>query len=199
MKRIATITRELLWATRLVYIYGIIAISAMAAPTIGWTDQSDYRLDALFNRLKATPDPLEAEKIVVDIWEIWTDSGQDDMNALMDRGIRSMNRGRMEEAIAIFNRIVTALPNYAEGWNKRATAHYLNSDYTASIIDIERTLALEPRHFGAISGMGLIFLARGDEADALRAFEEVLKINPHARGARARVKELRQKLRAQGA
>ena len=67
------------------------------------------------------------------------------------------------------------------------------------MIDIERTLALEPRHFGAISGMGLIFMARGDEANALRAFEEVLKVHSHARGAKARVEELHKKLRAQGA
>jgi tetratricopeptide (TPR) repeat protein len=98
--------------------------------------------------------------------------------------------------IAIFDRVVTTLPDFAEGWNKRATVHYLNEDYTASVIDIERTLVLEPRHFGAISGMGLIFMARGDEAGALRAFEEVLKIHPHARGAKARVEELRKKLRA---
>ncbi|MHC4457094.1 MAG: tetratricopeptide repeat protein, partial [Planctomycetota bacterium] len=142
---------------------------------------------------------LEAQIIEVQIWRIWIDSGLDDMNALMEEGARAMTQGRLEEAIAIFDRIVTTLPDFAEGWNKRATAHYLNEDYTASVIDIERTLVLEPRHFGAISGMGLIFLARGDEAGALRAFEEVLKIHPHARGAKARVEELRKKLKTQGA
>ena len=94
---------------------------------------------------------------------------------------------------------MTELPDYAEGWNKRATVHYLKGDYSASVIDIERTLALEPRHFGAISGMGLIFMARGDEAGALKAFKEVLKIHPHARGAQFHVEELRKKLMSQGA
>ena len=199
MKRIATTIRDMSWVTRLILIYGIMTIPITAVPTVGWTDQSDNRLDALFNRLKTTSDPLEARSIVDDIWEIWTDSGQDEVNALVDRGIGLMNQGRLEEAIALFDRVVTVLPNYAEGWNKRATAHYLNADYTASVVDIERTLTLEPRHFGAISGMGLILLARGDEAGALRAFEEVLKINPYARGARAHVDELHKKLRAKGA
>ena len=179
--------------------FGILATLMMAAPATGWADQSDEQLDELFDRLRITADPLEAQIIEVQIWRIWTDSGRDDINALVEDGSRSMVQGLLKEAIAIFDRVVTTLPDFAEGWNKRATAHYLNGDYTASMIDIERTLALEPRHFGAISGMGLIFMVRGDEANALRAFEEVLKVHPHARGAKARVEELHKKLKAQGA
>jgi tetratricopeptide (TPR) repeat protein len=182
-----------------IVVFGILAILMMAAPATGRADQSDERLEELFDRLRTTADPLEAQIIEVQIWRIWTDSGRDDMNALVEDGTRFMIQGRLKEAIAIFDRVVTTLPDFAEGWNKRATAHYLNGDYPASVIDIERTLALEPRHFGAISGMGLIFMARGDEANALRAFEEVLKVHPHARGAKARVEELHKKLRAQGA
>jgi tetratricopeptide (TPR) repeat protein len=171
----------------------------MAAPATGWADQSDERLEELFDRLRATADPLEAQIIEVQIWRIWTDSGRDDINTLVEEGSRFMVQGLLKEAIAIFDRVVTTLPEFAEGWNKRATAYYLNGDYTASMIDIERTLALEPRHFGAISGMGLIFMARGDEANALRVFEEVLKVHPHAKGAKARVEELHKKLKLQGA
>ena len=170
-----------------------------SAPSIGRTDQNDERLPELFNRLRNTSDPLEAQIIEADIWRIWVDSGLDDMNALLQEGILAMGQGRLKKSIAIFDRVVTTLPDFAEGWNKRATAHYLNEDYTASVIDIERTLALEPRHFGAISGMGLIFMARGDDAGALAAFEEVLNINPNARGARMHVEALRKKLKAQGA
>lgn len=180
-------------------VFGILATLVMAAPATGWADQSDERLEELFDRLRTTADPLEAQIIEVQIWQIWIDSGREDINALVVEGSRSMVQGLLKEAIAIFDRVVTALPDFAEGWNKRATAHYLNRDYTASMIDIERTLALEPRHFGAISGMGLIFMARGDEANALRAFEEVLKVHPHAKGAKARVEELHKKLKAQGA
>ena len=180
-------------------VFGILATLVMAAPATGWADQSDERLEELFDRLRVTADPLEAQIIEVQIWQIWTDSGRDEINALVEEGSRSMAQGLLKEAIAIFDRVVTTHPDFAEGWNKRATAHYLNGDYTASMIDIERTLALEPRHFGAISGMGLIFMARGDETNALRAFEEVLKVHPHARGAKARVEELHKKLKAQNA
>lgn len=138
-------------------VFGILATLVMAAPATGWADQSDERLEELFDRLRTTADPLEAQIIEVQIWQIWIDSGRDDINALVDEGSRSMVQGLLKEAIAIFDRVVITLPDFAEGWNKRATAHYLNGDYTASMIDIERTLALEPRHFGAISGMGLIF------------------------------------------
>ncbi len=172
-------------------------ISSVPAPVAA--DQSDERLKGLFERLKATPDPLEAQRIESEIWQIWIDCGQEDMNAVMEQGIRAMNMGQLKEAIAIFDRVVTELPDFAEGWNKRATVHYLNGDYSASVVDIERTLELEPRHFGAISGMGLIFMARGDEAGALQAFKAVLKIHPHARGAQFHVEELRKKLMSQGA
>ena len=188
--------RQKIW---LVTVYGILATLMMAAPATGRADQSDKRLEALFGRLKNTDDPKEAQIIEANIWRIWTDSGRDDLNALVEEGIRDMAQGRLKKAIAIFNRVVTTLPEFAEGWNKRATAHYLNEDYTASMKDIERTLVLEPRHFGAISGMGLIFMARGDEAVALRAFEQVLKIHPYARGAKTHVERLRKKLKAQGA
>jgi tetratricopeptide (TPR) repeat protein len=183
----------------LTVVYGILAVLMIAAPATGQADQNDERLEALFARLKNTEDPLEAQIIEVDIWQIWIDSGRDDMNALVEEGIRDMAQGHLKKAIAVFDRVVTILPEFAEGWNKRATAHYLNEDYTASMIDIERTLALEPRHFGAISGMGLIFMVHGDETSALQAFKEVLKIHPHAKGAQTNVERLRKKLKARGA
>ena len=191
--------RDMRWVIWRMVVFGILATLVMAAPATGRADQSDERLEELFDRLRATADPLEAQTIEVQIWRIWTDSGRDDINTLVEEGSRFMAQGLLKEAIAIFDRVVTNLPEFAEGWNKRATAHYLNGDYTASMIDIERTLALEPRHFGAISGMGLIFMVRADEANALRAFEEVLKVHPHARGAKAHVEELYKKLKLQGA
>jgi tetratricopeptide (TPR) repeat protein len=178
-------------------VFGILAalmMMAMAAPASGRADQSDEQLEELFNRLRSTADPLEAQIIEIHIWRIWTDSGRDDMNALVEQGAQAMAQGRLKEAIAIFDRVVTTLPDFAEGWNKRATAHYLNDDYPASVFDIKRTLALEPRHFGAISGMGLIFMASGDPRGALNAFEQVLEIHPHSRGARAYVEQLRKNL-----
>ena len=177
-----------------------LAFSVLLATAVcAWADQNDARLDALFEVLATTADAAEAGAAEAKIWNIWIESGREDVDALMVEGIRAMASARLDDAITLFTEIVERAPRFAEGWNKRATAFYLNEDYPASVEDIRRTLALEPRHFGAISGMGLIFLERGDEAGALEAFEAVLAIHPHAPGARRRVEELRRSLRGRGA
>ncbi len=170
-----------------------------ALPSTLLADQTDARLDALFEALETTSDRQAARTAEGEIWRIWIESGRRDIDALMIEGIGAMNSQRFEDAIAIFGRITESAPEFAEGWNKRATAYYLNQDYAASVRDIQRTLELEPRHFGAISGMGLIFLSRGDEVGALAAFEAVLAIYPQAPGARQRVEELRRLLLERGA
>ena len=170
---------------------GALAISVSA-------DQSDPRLDELFERIKQTTDSLEAERFEREIWRIWVISDKPGINQLMEQGIEAMTSGNVDVAIGFFTKIIERAPGFAEGWNKRATAHYLNGDFSASVEDIERTLALEPRHFGALSGMGLIFLSQGDQIGALTAFERVLEINPHAKGARMHVPRLRKSLKGQG-
>lgn len=162
-------------------------------------DQTDARLAPLFEQLAASNNPHDAFVTEMTIWHIWGESGQEDVDELMALGTQAMAEQRLDEAIAIFDRIVDMLPRFAEGWNKRATAYYLRQDYVASVQDIERTLALEPRHFGAISGMGLIFLEKGDETGALEAFEAVLAIHPMSAGARRRVEELRKRILERGA
>lgn len=177
-----------------------LAVLAVLAPA--WAplraDQNDERLDRLFEVLATTDDPARAHATEMAIWRIWTDSGRPEVDALMAEGVDALAAERVEVAIAFFDRVVELAPGFAEGWNKRATAYYLNGQLAASVRDIERTLALEPRHFGAISGMGLIFLAKGDEVGALRAFEQVLEIHPHSLGARMRVEKLRERIRGRG-
>jgi tetratricopeptide (TPR) repeat protein len=167
-----------------------------------WTsqaDQNDPRLDGLFAILKSDGNPQAVQAAEAEIWRIWLESGHEDIDALMRAGIIAMTNLRLDDAIGIFSEITKRAPDFAEGWNKRATAYYLDEDYVASVRDIQRTLALEPRHFGAISGMGLIFLARGDTEGALAAFEAVIAIHPQAPGARERVEELRQRVLEHGA
>ena len=168
-------------------------------PSLAWADQSDARLEGLFQVLATASGMQATQAAVAEIWRIWLESGREEIDALMDGGIVAMNDQRFEDAIALFGQITERAPEFAEGWNKRATAYYLNDDHVASVRDIQTTLALEPRHFGAISGMGLIFLSRGDEAGALAAFEAVLVIHPGAPGARQRVEELRKRRRERGA
>jgi tetratricopeptide (TPR) repeat protein len=186
------------WTRAAFAAVSIAALLALTAAGAG-ADQTDAGLDELFQVLKTTADPRDAMAAEQAIWRIWLESGREDIDDLMDEGILAITDGRIDDAITIFTRIVERAPGFAEGWNKRATAYYLNEDYVASVEDIRRTLALEPRHFGAISGMGLIFLARGDDAGALNAFEAVLAIHPHDSGARAQVEALRERLGERGA
>ncbi len=177
--------------------FGAAILASLPSPA--WADQTDARLDGLFEVLATTSDMEAARAAEAEIWRIWIESGSEEIDALMVEGVVAMSNQRFEDAIALFGQITERAPEFAEGWNKRATAYYLNDDHVASVRDIQRTLVLEPRHFGAISGMGLIFLGRGDEAGALAAFEAVLAIHPGAPGARQRVEELRKRLRERGA
>lgn len=157
-------------------------------------DQRDARLDGLFEALGAAGSPARAAPIEAAIWAIWSDSGDARIDDLMALGTAAMLQGRLTQAIALFTDVVARRPDFAEGWNKRATALYYAGRADESVADIQRTLALEPRHFGALSGMGLIFLQRRDHAGALVAFEQVLSIHPAASQAREQVRVLRERL-----
>ena len=174
---------------------GALLAAALSIPSTSVSDQTDPRLGELFVELAGERDPERILTAETAIWRIWLDGGEPSLNEGMARGILAMNTNRFDDAVERFTELIAAAPNFAEAWNKRATAYYLMERYEDSVRDIERTLALEPRHFGAISGMGLIFLELGDEVGALDAFEKVLEIHPHARGARFHVERLRERLR----
>jgi len=159
-------------------------------------DQTDERLDGLFEQLVSVDSISEAKQVEREIWRLWVMSGRSDVDVLMVAGIRQMYSGLLDEALGIFDRVVEMAPQFAEGWNKRATVHYLKDNYRESVYDIRKTLVLEPRHFGAISGMGLILVETGDDPGAIQAFEEVLNIHPFSAGARQNLDRIR--LRVQG-
>jgi len=158
-------------------------------------DQLDRRLDGLFARLQATSSEADARAAEQRIWQIWIESDDMQVNRLMAIGIQAMAAQQHALALDSFDRMVERAPDFAEAWNKRATVHYLMGNYRESVVDIERTLELEPRHFGALSGLGLIYDAIEQPAAALRSFEAALAINPHLRGTRQRVDTLRRQLR----
>ncbi|HJO70013.1 MAG TPA: tetratricopeptide repeat protein [Rhodospirillales bacterium] len=162
---------------------------ALASPAAA--GQDDVRLDTLFGRLKETPNTLEAYAIEQDIWGIWLESGDVDVDTEMKLGIRAMGGGDYAGALLAFDSVVERRPELAEGWNKRATFYYLMGEYDSSVRDIQRTLALESRHFGALSGLGLIYGAIGNENGAVAALEEVRKIYPLMPGLDERIGELR--------
>ena len=171
----------------------MLVLMSLAPPAGG--SQTDERLDALFGRLKTTDNNAEGAVLTQMIWEIWHQSDNDVVNELMSEGIGEMSVRNYERALTVFNEVVKIDPDFAEGWNKRATVYYLMGKYQASLRDIEQTLTLERRHFGALSGLGLIFLAIGNDGAALEAFEAALKVNPHMPGPRTNAEELRQRQR----
>ncbi len=180
-------------------IAGLFTAVLLLSPFGAAAGQDDARLDRLFAGLKAAPSAGDAQAIEQTIWRLWTHAGIKKVDAEMAAGALAMAVGEFKAAFRSFDAVVKMAPDFAEGWNKRATVEYLMGDFDASVGDIERTLALEPRHFGALSGLGLIYLAIGKERAAIRAFEGALAIHPYLPGTRARIKRLRRKLEGEEA
>jgi tetratricopeptide (TPR) repeat protein len=129
------------------------------------------------------------------IWSVWLESGSPTVDLLMKKGVGAMGEGQAEPALAMFNAIIELAPDYAEGWNKRATLHYLMGRFEDSIADCERTLKLEPRHFGALSGLGMIYLQLEQDAKALEAYKRALAVHPQLPRLRSEVERLTKKVR----
>jgi len=136
------------------------------------------RLDELFVRLKSTKDEREGEAAVAQIWRLWLQSGAPELDELMQQATKLMGHGLAPLALPVLDDIVKRAPDWAEGWNKRATALYLAGEHDRSLSDIDRVLALEPRHFGALAGIGLIRIAKGEYREALAAYRKALTANP---------------------
>jgi tetratricopeptide (TPR) repeat protein len=166
----------------------------VALAETAFADQNDPRLGALFAKLKATTDARAGAQIARTIWAIWFDSGNPEVKDLMRSGQVHLRSNRIARAAELFGRVVAIAPSFAEGWNRRATVRYLQGDYAGSLKDIERTLKLEPRHFGALSGRGLVYSKLGRNRAALAAFKAALAINPHLPAARLNIRILRKKL-----
>lgn len=146
-------------------------------------------LDDLFMRLKSASAD-EAEAIEAEIWAEWSKSGSDAMDLLLSRGREAMTAGDAPLAVQHLTALVDHAPDFAEGWNARATAYYQMGEFGPAVADIARTLTLNPRHFGALSGLASIFEELGAADKAQAAYSAVLDINPHAKGARDAIARL---------
>jgi tetratricopeptide (TPR) repeat protein len=159
------------------------------------SDQTDPRLDGLFAKLRTAPSPEAAADIERQIWAIWAESGNDSLDQVFLVGSQAMALGDTATALSIFNTIVEKAPNFAEGWNKRATVHYMMGNYEASLADIDRTLELEPQHFGALSGLGLVNIELDRDEAALDAFERALKVSPQSQSAKRNIEFVKQRIK----
>jgi tetratricopeptide (TPR) repeat protein len=147
------------------------------------------RLDDLFASL-SNAEESSWERVEQEIWGQWSRSGSESMDLLLSLATKAMDERDLGRALKFLNDLVRLAPGFAEGWNKRATVYYLQGEYGHSIADIQRVLALEPRHFGAISGLGIILERLGDKDGALKAFRYGLEVHPNLRGAREAVERL---------
>ena len=163
---------------RVIFKILIISISLLFASKIALADQNDPRLNNLFKKLNETENQDEIRDLISDIWNIWYEVDDPKVIEYFEKGIQAMNLRNYPLAIRFFNNLIEEDPNFAEGWNKRATVHFMMGNFDQSMQDIIKTLELEPRHFGALDGMGLIFIHQGQFHQAIDVYDKMLEIFP---------------------
>ena len=141
-------------------------------------DQNDPRLNNLFKKLNKTENQQEISDIIKDIWDIWYEVDDPKVIEYFEKGIQAMRIRNYPLAVRFFNNLIEEDPNFAEAWNKRATVYFMMGDFDKSMQDIIKTLELEPRHFGALDGMGLIFIHQGQYQQAIDVYDKMLEIFP---------------------
>jgi tetratricopeptide (TPR) repeat protein len=156
--------------------------------------ERNRNIDFLFGALKAAPDDASAKAIEDRIWAVWTGAGNETTNLLMSRAKKAADDKDYDLALRMLNAIIEIKPDFTEAWNRRATVYFLKKDYVNSIADIGKVLAREPRHFGALSGLGLIMQDIGDEKHALDAYRKALEVYPRLKGMDEKVKTLVEKV-----
>ena len=156
---------------------------AASEPEMAPANAASVQLDRLFSQLAQSKTPEDAKVIEDLIWDVWNRSGSISVDLLMDRALEAMAAGDYDNSLTFLDEIVDLAPGYSEGWNKRATVHFLRDDYASALGDLEATLALEPRHFGAIAGLALVLEDLGDKEGALDAYRRVLAVYPYLEGA----------------
>ena len=151
-------------------------------------DQKDERLIELFDKLFLSTNNMEASKLLFNIWDIWSIADNQETQIIFDEANQFMDVGELDNAIELFTKVVKQSPEFAEGWNKRATVYFLKGELNRSISDIEKTLNLEPRHFGALDGLAEIYLMQDDLVGAAVIYRRILEIIPSSKKSQDRLK-----------
>ena len=155
-------------------------------------EMRDDALDSLFARLQRASNEDDAKQAEQKIWEMWSQSDSVTADVLLNQAVVAMNAGDNKSSLKILNQLIATYPNYAEAWNKRATLNYMIGRYDESLADISKVLELEPRHFGALSGRGMIYQAQKKWSEALDAFREALELNPNMTAVKNAIHEMEQ-------
>ena len=158
---------------------------------IVWLANHGTMADAglLHERLR-DENPFVREYAERGLWAIWSRSGDPEIDRLMARGVEEMQAGNNKAAIATFSQVVKKKPDFAEGWNKRATAYYLVGEFKRSIADCDQVLKRNPRHFGALSGLGQIYYRLDDWEKSIEWYRKALEVNPNMSGVEINLKAL---------
>ncbi len=149
-------------------------------------------IDRLFGQLRQADDEKSTQLLENAIQALWLRSGSPTADLLMKQAADAMGEQNFGAALVILDTVVELNPNFVEGWNRRATLHFLRGDFTSSLSDIDQVLSLEPRHYGALSGQGEIFKKRGAGRKALRALRRARTVNPRLKNLNERIRELEQ-------
>jgi tetratricopeptide (TPR) repeat protein len=180
------------------------AAQAAAPPEEQATEQAkpaesrESKLETLFGKLKRERNEKAAERIAGQIWDEWFESGSASVDLMMGWAQKAMEEKKYDVALDFLDEVIVLQPDYAEGWNRRATLHFMMSNYGKSMSDIDHTLQLEPRHFGALSGMAQILKNTGRKESALKAWQRVLDVYPMMRNAQNEVAALEEELAGEG-
>lgn len=168
------------WLTRFRFVIALLGPLAFlsAIPAHAQSAQQSAVLDTLFAELRDAPDTRAAQAITIEIWRIWTHPSDPELSARISEVLVHVGMFDYPGAITLLDQLVIDHPDYAEGWNQRATVHFLLRNFDQSLADIEKTLAVEPRHFGALAGRALIYLELDQRDLALEAIKKALAIHP---------------------
>ncbi|MCB1509872.1 MAG: tetratricopeptide repeat protein [Hyphomicrobiaceae bacterium] len=154
--------------------------------------------DNLYALLATAEDEKSSLRIAQALRRLWLTSGSDTVDLLMHRAIKALGANKADLSLRLLNAVIALAPDYAEAWNRRAYIYYKRNDPRAAAGDLRRVLALDPRHFKALEGLGTIFRESGDDANALKVFERLMDIHPNAKGVKEVYDELKRKIEGRG-
>lgn len=166
---------------------------SLAFSNVSYADQGQETLDHLFMSLKHNKNLIRFADIKKRIWIHWYELPEDSkaLQPIFNAGMRALAFGQTNIAIVEFSKVISAAPNFSEGWNRRATAFFIAGDFESSMADIKQTLILESRHFGAISGLSIIFETTSHYQRAIDAENLLLDLMPHSPDIRKRIERLK--------
>ena len=170
------------------YFITIILIYSIYIFSNAYADQNDPRLKLLFSNVKDSQNELASSIYITSIWRIWSEINDPNSQQLYDLGNQLLKKREYKKSLLVFSDLINKEPDFAEGWNKRATLHFLMGNFNESIQDINKTLALEPRHFGALDGLGQIQFKLNNFYESIQTYEKLLTIVPHSSSAKKMLK-----------